>query len=126
MRTRKIILLLCVMTAVSLSSCRKDAGVSGKKISGTVFYKNGVTGNYEYAPSAQVNIAYGTTQPTNYFNQTVLSDVNGTYRIEGLNKGDYFISAWFTDANGFQYTTPGYTVSVRNKKDEITLDIMLQ
>ena len=53
--------IICVlMLAVFFSACKKEAGPGGKNtISGTVVYKNGVTGSNDAAAMATVRIAYG-------------------------------------------------------------------
>lgn len=116
-----------IFLVVIASSCKKEAGIGGKKtISGTVHYKNGATGTMEIANGATVMISYGTKTYSTTYDQTLLADSNGEYHIDGLRKGDYFFSAEFTDVNGFKYTTAGYGVTVENKKDDLTLDIDLQ
>lgn len=108
-------------------SCKKKAGIGGKKtIDGTVTYKNGVSSAFEKASTAIVHIAYGTKSATASFDQSVVVDAAGTYHFDGLRKGDYFISAEFTDEHGFKYTTAGYGVTVNNKKEKLTVDIKLQ
>ena len=109
------------------SSCKKEAGIGGKKtISGTVHYKNGATGAMEIANGATVMICYGTKTYSSAYDQTLFTDANGEYHIDGLRKGDYFFSAEFTDVHGFKYTTAGYGVTVENKKDNLTLNLDLQ
>lgn len=108
-------------------SCKKKAGIGGKKtIDGTVTYKNGVSSAFEKANTAIVHIAYGTKSATSSFDQSVVVDAAGTYHFDGLRKGDYFITAEFTDEHGFTYTTAGYGVTVNNKKEKLTVDIKLQ
>jgi hypothetical protein len=116
-----------IFLVLIVSACKKEAGIGGKKtISGTVFYLNGATGSMEIANGAIVMICYGTKSSASDYDQTVLSDADGKYHIDGLRKGDYFITAEFTDAHGFTYTTAGYGVTVENKKDNLALDIDLR
>ncbi len=108
-------------------ACKKKSGLGGKKtIYGTVTYKNGATSAFETASTAMVHIAYGTKNATSDHDQTVVADETGVYHFDGLRKGDYFISAEFTDEHGFKYTTSGYAVTVNNKKEKLTVDIELQ
>ena len=108
-------------------ACKKTAGPGGKNaISGTVVFKNGVTGNNDVAVLATVSIAYGTNESTTSFNQTVLTDAEGKYIFEGLNKGNYFIKADFTDSHGFKYSTNGSVISIKNKKNKVTADLILE
>jgi len=124
----KIIITLSFLMLIALiSSCKKDAGVGGKNsISGVISFKNGVSGNNDSAPMAWVSIAHGTNEATSSFNQTILTDANGNYKIEGLNKGSYFIKAGYTDTNGFIYTNDGVGVIFENKKKNLEVNIILE
>ena len=127
MKTSKKILCVLLFLVLLFPACRKEAGIGGKKtITGTVHFKNGATGMYEIATGATVNIAYGETSYSSTFDQTLQADVNGVYHFDGLRKGDYFISAEFTDSHGFNYSTSGYSVTIESKKGSLTLDIDLQ
>lgn len=109
------------------ASCKKEAGIGGKKtIAGTVYYLNAATNAMEVAADAKVMIAYGTASASTDYDQTLLTGADGKYHIDGLKRGDYFITAEFTDAHGFTYTTAGYRVTVENKKDQLELDIELR
>jgi hypothetical protein len=124
MKSKIVIVLSFLMMHVFIAGCKKEAGTGGKNtISGTVSYKNGVTGNNDAAPMATISIAYGTSEATSTFNQTILTDADGKYSIEGLQKGKYFIKAGYTDAHGFNYTTPGHGVTLENKKNNIEVNI---
>lgn len=110
-----------------LIACKKEAGPGGKNaITGSILYKNGATGNNDAAATATVFIAYGTSEATSVFNQTLLSDVNGKYIIEGLNKGNYFIKAESVDEHGFRYSAQGVGVTLRNKKSKVEVNIVLE
>ncbi len=127
MKRRLKIGCVLFLMLVSITSCKKEAGPGGKNtISGTVVYKNGVTGNNDAAPRATIYVAYGTTETTTTFNQIIVSDDEGKFLFEGLNKGDYFIKAGFTDAHGFNYTTSGYGLSVKTKKENMEVNIILE
>ena len=109
------------------SACKKKAGIGGKKtIDGIVTYKNGATSTFEKANAAMVHIAYGTKNATSNYNQTIVADDQGAYHFDGLNKGDYFITANYTDANGFKYSSSGYGLTVNNNKDRLTIEFKLQ
>ena len=116
-----------ILLVLFVSACKKEAGTGGKKtISGTVYYLNGATNSLEIANGAKVMICYGTKSASTNYDQTILADADGKYHIDGLRKGDYFITAEFTDTNGFTYTTAGYGVTAENKKDDLSLDINLK
>lgn len=120
--------IICVlMLAFCFVGCKKEAGPGGKNtISGTVVYKNGVSGTNDAAGMATVRIAYGTNEATESFNQTILTDEAGKFKIEGLNKGKYFIKASYQDGNGFNYSNPGYGITIENKKKTIEVNIILE
>ncbi len=120
--------IICVLIlALFFAGCKKEAGPGGKNtISGTVVYKNGVSGTNDAAGMATVRIAYGTNEATESFDQSILADESGKFKIEGLNKGKYFIKATYSDGNGFAYSTPGYGITIENKKKNIELNITLE
>ena len=121
------VFLSFLLTCAFIIACKKDAGPGGKNsIKGIVYFKNGVTGNNDPAALSTVYISYGTSETTSSFNQTILTDNDGNYTFAGLNKGSYFIKAGYTDANGFKYVTQGFGILIKNKKDEIQLNIVLE
>ncbi len=123
----KNITTIFMLLVFLFSACKKKSGIGGKKtIYGTVTYKNGVTSTFEKANTAMVHIAYGTKTFTSAYDQTVVVDEAGTYHFDGLRKGDYFITAEFTDEYGFKYISGGYGVTVNNKKDKLAVDVELQ
>ncbi len=122
----KRIIALCFLVVVFVG-CKKAAGPGGKNtISGVITFKNGTSGTNDAAPMATVSIAYGTSESTTEFDQTILTDINGNYKIEGLKKGSYFIKAGYTDAHGFNYQHPGGSVVFNNKKKKAELNINLE
>jgi hypothetical protein len=124
---KKSIYCAFIFLLMIASACKKEAGIGGKKtISGTVHYLDGATGSMEIANGATVKICYGTKSNNSSYDQMILTDADGKYHIDGLRKGDYFITAEFTDVHGFAYTTAGYGVTVKNKKDNLDLDIELR
>ncbi len=123
----KAILLFSFFILAFISACKKEAGPGGKNtISGSVVYKNGVTGNNDPAPMATVHIAYGTNETTSTFDQTILADANGKFSFEGLQKGNYFIKASYTDPHGFAYATAGHGIIFKNKKKNLEVNIILE
>lgn len=117
--------ILLLVSVLIVSSCKKDAGPIGQKeINGTITYKTGTTSNT--AVNAFVHIAYGTKDATTTFDQTVVADKDGKYTIVGLAKGDYYITAEYTDTYGALYTSPGFGVTIGDPKTALTVDITLQ
>lgn len=108
-------------------ACKKEAGPGGKNtIKGTVQFKNGVSGNNDAAPRAEISIAYGSNSSTSSFDQTILADSDGTYKFEALRKGDYFIKATFTDEYGFKYSNAGSIVNFNHRKKEAEVNMVLE
>ncbi|MBK6522009.1 MAG: carboxypeptidase regulatory-like domain-containing protein [Sphingobacteriaceae bacterium] len=128
MKTKLIIPLCFLLLFAFIVSCKKKvAGPGGKNtVSGTIRFKNGVSGNNDAAPMAWVSIAYGTNEATSSFDQTIVTDASGNYKIEGLNKGKYFIKAGYTDTNGFNYSNSGVGVIFENKKKTLDVSIILE
>jgi hypothetical protein len=124
----KITLLLFLLVFIFIGSCKKkEAGPGGKNsISGVIRFKNGSTGNNDVAVNAKVSIAYGTNEATSTFDQTILTDANGNYKIDGLNKGSYFMKAGYTDINGFIYNNSGVGIIFENKKKNLEVNITLE
>lgn len=128
MKLKVIIGLSFLLFLAIIGGCKKKiAGAGGKNsISGTVFFKNGLSGINEAAAKARVSISYGTKEVTSAFDQTILTDAGGGFKFEGLNKGDYFIKAEYTDANGFSYNNPGASIRFENKKKNLEVTFVLE
>lgn len=127
MKISRTIFFACVMWLVIAGACKKQAGPGGKNtISGSVVFKNGVTGNNDAAPMATISIAYGTDEPTTTFNQTILAGDDGKYSFDGLKKGKYFVKASYTDEHGFNYSDAGHGIYFLNNKKNLTVDITLE
>lgn len=128
MKMKLIISICLLMLFAFIGSCKKKAAGSGGKntISGTIRFKSGVSGNNDAAPMAWVSIAYGTNEATSSFDQTIITDADGNYKLEGLNKGKYFIKAGYSDTNGFNYSNSGVGVTFENKKKSLEVSIILE
>jgi hypothetical protein len=120
-------IVFCTLILISFASCKKEAGPGGKNvINGTVHFRNGVSGNEDPAPMAKIFIAYGTDQVTTNFDQTILSNADGSFNIEGLRKGKYFIRSEYTDAHGFVYSAPGYGIEFSQRKRGVDINMVLE
>lgn len=128
MRIGSTILIFCLLAMlILLAACKKEAGPGGKNtVSGTVVYKNGVSGNNDAASNATVSIAYGASGSTSEFEQIILTEASGKFSIGGLRKGSYFIKAGYTDAHGFVYNTPGAVIELKNKKSNLEVNMVLE
>jgi|LakMenE18May11ns_1017448.scaffolds.fasta_scaffold9959661_45 hypothetical protein len=115
------------MVIVFLYACKKAAGVGGKnEINGSVMYYNPVTASNNPAPKATIYVTYGSNTSTSQYNQAILTDDNGKFIIEGLEKGDYYLRAEFKDENGFSYSSPGYGIILKNKKNKVELNFTVE
>lgn len=115
------------MAITGFSACKKVAGVGGKnEINGSVMYYNPVTASNSPAPKATVYITYGSNAATSKYNQAILTDDNGKFLIEGLEKGDYYLRAEYKNENGFNYSSPGFGVILKNKKNKIELNFVVE
>ncbi len=111
---------MIVLAMFAMGSCKKDPGAGGKKeISGNVTYTGGT------AVEAIVSIAYDATEQTSEFDNSTVTDASGNYKFEGLQKGDYYIDAVFTDTYGNTFNTAGSTVTIGKKKGTVTVDLTL-
>lgn len=105
-----------MFTACSEEEVGLDEGVS---ISGKVTYTDG------NAAGAFVYIAYGTAEATTDFDQVTVADENGNYHFDGLNNGDYYVDAVYTNEFGMDFNTPGFHVFIGGASDKVALDIDL-
>lgn len=122
-----IFMSVVIFMTVIANACKKEAGTGGKNtISGTVLYKNGASANNNVAKGASVYVKFGTLEATSEFDQIILTDGSGKFSLGGLRKGNYFLGSEYTDANGFKYVTPGFAVTIKNKKETITVDMILE
>lgn len=120
--TPLLLLLVSIMMA-----CKKEPGMEGKKVvRGAVLFKNGGSGLNEPAAGAVVYVTFGAAASTGTYDHSTTANAEGNYTIRGLQKGDYFITAEFTDSHGFKYTTPGYVVTIKTKSNDLVLDILLE
>ena len=91
-------------------------------IQGNVTYKNSITGTNDPAPKATIKIATDTTLKT--FVQFWSTDSAGNYSVKGLAVGSYYIAAEYRDKNNYLYVTNGFTVTINNSVDPVTLNFL--
>lgn len=112
--------MLAIVAMFMFASCSEEVGIDkGTTIKGMVEYVDGA------AAGAHIYIAYGATEATTEFDQVVVADENGNYHIDGLNEGDYYIDAVYTDNLGVEFNSAGYHVFVGGSKEDITVDFEL-
>jgi hypothetical protein len=125
MKAMKILSIgIAVLAIFATSSCTVEEGFGGKStISGKVTYPGGA------AEGAIVYIAYGTTEATTVYDHSTVADEDGNFELGGLQKGDYFVDAKLVivrDEFEQEFNTPGFAVTVGEKKADIALDIELK
>jgi hypothetical protein len=120
MKTNIKIWMLVIVAAFMIQSCSKEAGVGGKKeIKGKVTYAAGV------AEGAEVYISYDASESDGTYDDVTLTDAAGNYSFDGLQVGDYYIDADYTDDHGLEFNTAGYSVTIGDKKGSFDVDITL-
>jgi len=127
MKTIKFI-SICILAAltVAISSCNKDAGFNGNStITGNVTNASGTA-----VQGAVVSIAFGATAATTTYNYSTVSDANGNYSFNDLNKGNYYVGASYTKYvdQGQSYTlqTGGAVVNLGGNKSSATVNLVVQ
>ena len=121
MKSLRIITAFLLAAMFFTVGCNKDKyKVGAAATSGTVKYKNGGTGTTDAAPYAMVHVSYNSLVAKTPYDLTVQADSAGKFSVK-LPSGNYYFSADFQDANGFNYTTiQGTAVSINNTKDQVT------
>ena len=118
---KSILFVALAAIAITCTSCSKDEGFEGKaRIEGKVAYTAGT------AFGAIVSIDFGGTAETSDFDYSTVTDGSGNYSFEGLQKGDYFVDATFTDGLGNIFDTGGAHVEIGGNKSDVTVDFVLQ
>lgn len=112
---------LAIVAMFMITACSTEVGIAeGVNISGAVTYTEGT------AVGAIVSIAYGAAEATTSFDQVTVADANGNYHFDGLNDGDYFVDAVFTDANGLEFNSPGFVVTIGGADDKVAVNFNLK
>lgn len=107
------------------NGCKKDALGEKKIIEGIIYYHYGTPPQNTVAPAASVFVTYDSKEYTGVIDQTVITDSKGAYRVKGLKKGDYFVTATYTSSSGFVYTTLGHWVTLESGKNKASLNLLL-
>jgi Prealbumin-like fold domain len=134
MKTLKIYLSILALGLVMIAACNKTetdtktitiskSVTDGQAVvSGMVTYVNAIAGTNDPAPGAIIKIATDTNTKT--FVQFWATDATGNFRVKGLGVGSYFIAAEYRDKNNYLYTTTGYTVTINNSVDSVSLNFL--
>lgn len=129
MKNIKILSVLLFGGLLFATSCQKPdpaviAPTINKEIKGNITYQSGST-TFK-AAKARVFLTNGTKTASVNYDESAVADSAGNYSIKGLQLGDYYLTASYTDVNGFTYTTPGYGVTLANKDGALTVDMVLK
>lgn len=112
--------MLVIVAAFMITAC-SEPGVGGKKeITGKVTYNGSV------AEGAVVYITYDATEAGGEYDAATLTDASGMYHFDGLQKGDYYVDAEYTNQYGIEFHTAGFSVTINEKKGTVDLDIPLK
>lgn len=129
MQSRLTLLILFLAIAVSLQSCKKDAGIGGTStITGVVYTDlyapNGDKLERQLALDKKVFIVYGDNV---IFNDESDTHSNGQYQFKFLQKGTYTIFAYSDcDSCDSEQSAVSVTVEITDNKSELTAkDIIL-
>ncbi len=134
MKTLKLYLSIFTLGLLMIVSCTKEVTetktvtipksvTDGQaSVNGQVTYVNSIKGTNDPAPRAIIKIATDTTAKT--FVQFWATDSAGNYSVKGLGVGSYFIAAEYRDINNYLYTTTGYTITINNSVDPVTLNFL--
>lgn len=121
MKTLKLSIILLFVSVFAITSCSKDAGFEGSNtIKGSVLLNGTAT------PGAMVHIAFGTKAATTTFDATTVTDASGNYKFEGLQKGDYYVTADYTTNLNIKLSSGGAGVTMGGAKGELTVDLTVQ
>ena len=121
MKTRLNIWIMAIVAMFMVTACSEEAGLGdGTTISGTVMFADGA------AAGAIVYLSYGATEATSNYDQATVADANGAYNFAGLNKGDYFVDAVYTNNMGIEFNSPGFHVEIGGKSDEVNVNFNLK
>jgi hypothetical protein len=124
MKTLKISAIILLASMLSISACKKEPGFEGKNM-----IKGKVSLQGAPAANAIVHIAFDKKEATTDYNSSTVTDANGEYSFSALSAGDYFVDAEYTKVTNFGEITlksPGATVTIGSKEEEITVDLTLE
>ncbi len=133
MKTFKYILSILTVGAFMLASCAKEETKTVEVIKSVTDGQALIKGSVKYldasqsatpviAPFAKIKIASDVT--TKVFNQFWQADSAGNFSVKGLAVGEYYIAAEYKDKHDYVYITNGYTVSIKNSVNPVTLDFV--
>jgi hypothetical protein len=121
MKAINILGLFALVLVLALSACKKENDFGGAaKIEGKV------TLNGAAVPNAFVYLAFNATDKTSERNASSLTDSDGHYVFGGLLRGNYYVTAEYTNSAGMKFTSGGSKVTIGDKKGTVTADLTLE
>lgn len=120
-----VFVVLGIMLSVACTKQGTNGPAASSNIKGVVTYLNG-DGTTGTCINPLVHIAYGASSATSNYNETVVGGTDGSYSIQGLGTGDYYLTAEYTNAEGFHYTCAGVHVKLGNNTDAVTANMVVQ
>jgi hypothetical protein len=121
MKTIKNIGLLALVLLFAVTSCKKE-----NDFGGTAKIKGVITVNDKPVANAIARIAFNAKEKTTTFNGSTISDMDGNYEFAGLLRGDYYVTAEYTNSAGMKFTTGGAHVTIGDKKGTVQVDLKLE
>ena len=130
MKTRFLLIITMLVGGLLFQSCSKKDDSAGypsgsRAIVGTITYTSDGT-TTSPAPGAVVYLKIGSKNVTTAYDASTVADGNGKYKFSGLNKGDYFVRAEYTDPKGMKFTCTGSGVTLGASSGDCTADLNLQ
>jgi hypothetical protein len=121
MKTIKNIALIAIVILLGLTSCKKTNDFGG---SATI--KGNVTLKGVSVSKAVVYLTFNATAASSTHNATTITDESGNFTFGGLLRGDYFVTAEYTNASGQTFTSGGGHATIGDKKGTVTADLTVQ
>ena len=121
MKTIKILGLFALMLVFAFTACKKENDFGGAaKIQGKV------TLNSAPVKNAFVYLSFNATDKTTEHNASTVTDADGHYLFGGLLRGNYYVTAEYTNSAGMKFTSGGAKVTIGDKKGDVTADLTLE
>lgn len=121
MKTIKIIGFFALVLLFAFTSCKKENDFGGAaKIEGKVTMQGAPVAN------AMVYLALNATDKTTEYDANTVTDADGHYSFAGLLRGNYYVTAEYTNSAGMKFTSGGSKITIGDKKGTVTADLTVE